>query len=69
VESICPRVALNYVLGESRVVHIALLLGLQVYAGSFEAGRRGEMACWFFQGRCLLGLGSVWCSIGKLSMG
>jgi hypothetical protein len=41
------------------VVHVAYLLGLQVYTGSFEIGQWGEMAFHFFQGRYFLGLVSA----------
>jgi hypothetical protein len=49
-------------------VHFAHLLGLQVYAGSCETSQRGEMAYCFSQGRHLLGQGSVWQDIGRLSI-
>jgi hypothetical protein len=40
-------------------MRVAYLLGLQIYAGSFETGQQGEMVCCFSQGRHLLGLGSA----------
>jgi hypothetical protein len=61
---------LDYVSGgwvrESCVVCVAHLLGLKVYAGSFETGQQGEMVCHFSQGRHLLGLGTVQCGICRL---
>jgi hypothetical protein len=42
------------------VVYVAHLLGVQVYAGSFETGQQEEIACLFSQGRHLLGLGLAW---------
>jgi hypothetical protein len=41
------------------MVHGAHSFGLQIYAGSFESGRGGEMVGGFSQGRHLLGLGSI----------
>jgi hypothetical protein len=50
-----PRGTLDYVLGEGvrelHLVHVAHLLGLQIYAGSFETSQWGEMECCFSQGR------------------
>jgi hypothetical protein len=47
--SICPGAALDYVpggrIGELHVMYVAHLLGLQIYAGSFETSWLGEMAC------------------------
>jgi hypothetical protein len=61
--SICPEAVLDYVprgwVGVSYVVCVAHLLCLQIYAGSFEIGWEGEMACCFSQGRHLKGLGSA----------
>jgi hypothetical protein len=54
--------------GELRVVHIAHLLGLQFYAGSFETGQQRKIVCCFSQDRQFLGLGSVRWGIGRLSM-
>jgi hypothetical protein len=54
---------------ELHVVQGNHLLGLQIYAGSFETGLQGEMACCSFQGRHLLGLGSSQRAVGSLSMG
>jgi hypothetical protein len=51
------------------VVCVALLLGLQVYRGSFETGWCGEMASCFSQGRHFLGPGSARQDIGRFSMG
>jgi hypothetical protein len=48
---------------------VAHLLGLQIYAGTFETSCQGEMVCHFSQGRHLLGLGSVWQGISGLPMG
>jgi hypothetical protein len=31
-------------------MRVAYLLGLQIYAGSFETGQQGEMVCCFSQG-------------------
>jgi hypothetical protein len=69
--SICPGIVLDYAprgwLVELCVVHVVHLLGLQVYAGSFETGWWAEMVCCFSQGRHFLGLGSVWQGIGRVS--
>jgi hypothetical protein len=54
--------------GESHVVHVAHLLGLQVYKGSFETGQQGEMVCHFSQDRHFLGLDSVQWGIERLSI-
>jgi hypothetical protein len=54
---------------ESCVVHVAHLLHLQVYPGSFETGWWGEMVCCFSEGRHFLGLGLVLWGVGRLSMG
>jgi hypothetical protein len=55
--------ALDYVprgwVGESHVMHVAHLLDLQVYTGSFETSQQGEMACCFSPGKYFLGLGSA----------
>jgi hypothetical protein len=71
--SVCPGAALLYVprewVGESHLVFVAHLLGLQIYKGSFETGQQGEMAFNFSQGRHLLGLDSVQWGVGRLSMG
>jgi hypothetical protein len=71
--SIFPEATLDYVprgcIGESHVVQIAHLLGLQIYTGSFETGWQREMVCHFSQGRHSLGLGSVQWGIGWLSTG
>jgi hypothetical protein len=45
--------------GESCMVHVAHLLGLQVYGGSFETSQQGKMTCHFSKGRHFLRLGSV----------
>jgi hypothetical protein len=72
-DSVCPGAALDYVsrgwVGESCVVCVAHLLGLQVYIGSIAISWQGEMVCHFSQGRHLLGLGSVWQGISGLPMG
>jgi hypothetical protein len=52
-DSICPEAMLNYApwgwVGELHVVHDPHLLGLQIYAGSFETCWLGEMTCHFSQ--------------------
>jgi hypothetical protein len=40
-------------------MHVAHLLDLQVYTGSFETSQQGEMACCFSPGKYFLGLGSA----------
>jgi hypothetical protein len=60
---ISPGAALGYIpsgwVEELHMVHVAHLLRLQIYAGSFETSQWGEMVCCFSQGRHLLGLGSA----------
>jgi hypothetical protein len=51
------------------LVHVTQLLGLHIYAGSFETSQRGEMVCHFSEGRYLLGSGSAWWGVGRLSTG
>jgi hypothetical protein len=64
-DSICPGVALDYVLGgwvgESCVLHVTHLFLLQVYPSSFGTNWQREMVCHFSQcGRALGGFPWVW---------
>jgi hypothetical protein len=56
-------------IGELPVVNGAHHLGLQIYAGRFETIWWVEMAWHFSQGKLLLGLGSAWCGVSRLSTG
>jgi hypothetical protein len=69
--SICPGAALDYIprgwVGESCVVRVAHLSGLQVCAGSFETSWYGENSMPLFL-RQTLGLGSMQKVVGKCSI-
>jgi hypothetical protein len=69
--SVCPRAALDDVprgwVGESHVVCVAHLLGLQLYSSNFGANWWVEIACCFSQGRNLLALDSAQWGKGRLS--
>jgi hypothetical protein len=64
-----PTICSELCWGRACVMCGGHLLGLQLYASSFETGCWGEMAGSFSQGRCLLGLGSARRGVGRLSMG
>jgi hypothetical protein len=55
--------------GGSHVLYDMHLLGLQVYAGSFETSWCGEMVWHFSYGKHLLGLHLAWWVLRGVSMG